>query len=304
MGVIEGLKAVAGRMADGYQQGNYRQSRYLRIGLVVAAAVLAAGIYQSVRLEPDLLERIKTGPLLLLIFLGVPITILINAYEFRLMARAAGKEVGVVSAAKVTIVGTAANLLPIPGGVAARIGGLKLLGVNFKSSASISLLMALAWIGMALVAGGVSFAALGMQALALCFVTAGLAIIFAAMLPIRRSGASTRIVAGLILIKAVLVLTDGARMYVAVTALGGSVGVVGALMFAGASVAGSAFTLVPAGLGVREVVSAGIGTIIGVPPQIAFMAALVNRLAGLVIVLPVTLILAATTRAYPSVRPE
>lgn len=300
MGVIEGLKAVAGRMADGYQQGNYRQSKYLRIGLVVAAVVLAAGIFHSVRLEPDLLDRIETGPLLLLVFVGAPITILVNAWEFRLMARAVEKKISLASAAKVTVVGTAANLLPIPGGVAARIGGLKLLGVNLKAGASISLLMALAWIGMALVAGGIAFSALGRPVLALAFAVSGLAIILAAILPVRRSGASAGVVAGLVLVKAFLVLVDAARMYVAVTVLGGTVGLIGALMFAGASVAGSAFTLVPAGLGIREVVSAGIGTIIGVPPQIAFMAAFVNRLAGLAIVLPATLILAATIRSGPS----
>lgn len=303
MSVIEGLRAVAGRMADKYQQGNYRQSKYLRMGLVVAAAALAVGIFQSLRMEPELLDRIETGPLLLLVFVGAPISILVNAWEFRLMARAMDKDIGMASAAKVTVVGTAANLLPIPGGVAARIGGLKLLGVDLKAGASISLLMALAWIGMALVASGIAFSALGMQMLALVFTASGLAIIVAAILPVLRSGASTRVVAGLVLIKAFLVLIDGARMYVAVTVLGGAVGLIGALMFAGASVAGSAFTLVPAGLGIREIVSAGIGAIVGVPPQIAFMAAFVNRLAGLVIVLPAALVMAATTRSGPSEPP-
>jgi len=61
------------------------------------------------------------------------------------------------------------------------------------------------------------------------------------------------------------------------------------LAFAG--VPGSAVFIVPAGLGIREGEAVAISLIVGLAASLGFMAALLNRLVGLSVIVPVPIIL-------------
>ena len=54
-----------------------------------------------------------------------------------------------------------------------------------------------------------------------------------------------------------------------------------------ASVLGSAVSIVPAGLGVREGVSAALSPIVGLSAALGFMATFMNRLIGMSVIVPV-----------------
>jgi uncharacterized membrane protein YbhN (UPF0104 family) len=57
---------------------------------------------------------------------------------------------------------------------------------------------------------------------------------------------------------------------------------------------GSAVGFLPAGLGVREVLAAGIGPLVGLPAAVSLVATAVDRVLGLVVLAAIAAVLVAT----------
>src|SRR6056297_183557 len=92
-----------------------------RILLVVAAMGFVLGIVLSIRAQPDLISGLRYQALIALALVGIPVTVFLNAEEFRLSARLVGQEFSRLTAMEVTIIASVANMLPIPGGTMVRV---------------------------------------------------------------------------------------------------------------------------------------------------------------------------------------
>jgi uncharacterized membrane protein YbhN (UPF0104 family) len=65
------------------------------------------------------------------------------------------------------------------------------------------------------------------------------------------------------------------------------------------SVVGSAVSIVPAGLGIRELVSAGLAPVIGIEASAGFLSAAVSRVLEVVVLVPLALVLARRLERQP-----
>ena len=123
--------------------------------------------------------------------------------------------------------------------------------------------------------------------ISIAFLVFGSSIWFGCFLAAMRRCRGVELPVLLSLAKLLLVATDVFRIYLCFLALGEAAHFAQAAAFAVAAVLGSAVSVVPAGLGVREAVSAGLAPLVGLAPALGFLAASLNRLLDLVTVLPI-----------------
>ena len=267
---------------------------------VVASAVGAANL-------PPVETSIRWPVLLLLPLVGVPATVAVNAWEYGVTARLLGHRVPPADAARVSVLSTAANLLPIPGAVLVRSRALRQRGTGIGAALSITTAIGVAWVGVnAVLAGGLQLVAgeppLGAAVLAGGLVVLVLAGLWAARtrgVVLRRADVGTVLV-----VEVVAVLVAAARLQLALWGLGYSPEVSQSLSLSLAGSLGSAVGFLPAGLGIREVLAAGIGPLVGLPAAVSLVATAVDRLLGLVVLAGITAVLVATGAGTPRLEEE
>ena len=257
-----------------------------RFVLFCAVLFLFGGLLLSLSRQPTLLRDIQVRPALLVIAIGVPATVVLNAIEYMFMGSMVGVRIPFKSGLRISIVASAANMLPLPGATIVRVAGLKAAGGAMRASTSVVGIVALIWIGVAFafcglavsvthVDFGAAFLALGVSTL-----------VFALIIGTRVMRIAPRVLLIVLMIKLSLVLVDTFRIYLCLLSLGVGASYLQSSGFAISSVAGSAVSIVPAGLGVREAVSAAVAPLVDLQPSIGFLAASLNRLLALIVVVP------------------
>jgi len=116
--------------------------------LIVAATAFAGGILLSLRSSPNLLSEVNWSAILLMALIATPATLLLNAVEFSLSARLIGQSIPLARSMSVTIVGSAANLLPLPGATLVRLAALKSEGATLRSGLYATALLAILSLGL------------------------------------------------------------------------------------------------------------------------------------------------------------
>ncbi len=269
------------------------ERRLLLVAVVLFVVASAVGLANM----PTVETSVRWPVLLLLPLLGVPATVATNAWEYRVTAGLLGHRVPVGDAARVSVLSTAANLLPIPGAVLVRSRALRQRGTGMTSALSVTTAMGIAWVGVsAVMAGGLQLVVgepgFGAVVLAAGVVVSALAALMASRtrgVVLRRSDVVT-----VALVEVVAVLVAAARLQIALWGLGYAPEVSQSLALSLASALGSAVGFLPAGLGVREVLAAGIGPLVGLPAAVSLVATAVDRVLGLVVLSAISLVLVAT----------
>ncbi|MCQ0987654.1 hypothetical protein [Jiella marina] len=251
-----------------------------RIGLVLALIAFAGGFAWAWTSLSGRIDTIAWQPLVALMLIGVPATIVLNAAELRAMASAAGRPMRWPRALEVTVYASAGNMLPLPGGIIARLGGLKAEGVATRASAWLIGLFAGVWGGMSMLVSGVAVLAASPVA-GSALLAAGALLYAGSAWGILRRDYGWSMLGRVSIIRFALLVLDCARMVLAIAALGASLSPMAAAAFSVTSFAGTAVSLVPAGLGVREWVAASIAPLVGIGPAFGFLAAALNRLFGM-----------------------
>ncbi|WP_159437136.1 lysylphosphatidylglycerol synthase domain-containing protein [Parasphingorhabdus marina] len=272
-----------------------KSPRFRRSVLIVAVLALVAGIYLSLRNQPELLQDVQWTPLVVLALFAVPVTMFFNALEFVLSARLIGHRVGMKSAVETTIVGSVANLLPIPGGAIVRVAALKSEGASVAKGTSTMIFVVAIWAAVSFGYSGIWLVAGGIGMLGLLFLMIGLAGAIACFAMSRQLLDDSLITAQLFACKFGLVLFDALRLYLCLLALGVMAGFGQASVLTVSGFVGASFSIVPAGLGIREGVSALLGPLVGLTAAAAFMASAANRLVGFAVSAPLAAILAWKT---------
>jgi hypothetical protein len=269
------------------------ERRLLLIAVVLFVAASAVGVANL----PPVETQIRWPVLLLVPLVGVPATVATNAWEYRVTARLLGHRVPAADAARVSVLSTAANLLPIPGAVLVRSRALRQRGTGIGSALAVTAAIGVAWVGVtALLAGGLQ-AVLGDAALGVAVLAGGALALLGAWLVVARTRGVTLTgadVTTVLAVEGVAVFVAGGRLLLTLWGLGYSASVTQGVALSLAGSLGSAVGFLPAGLGVRELLAAGIGPIVGLPAAVSLVATAVDRVLGLVVLAGITAVLVAT----------
>ncbi len=267
-----------------------KNSAVKRWAYIFAAIAFAAGLYASYSAMPEIVSKMRWKFFLLVVLVGVPITQMSSAVEMMLMSRLVGKKFSLSESFRIAIVGGAANMLPIPGGAIVRVAALKSRGAGVSEGIRVTIAVGILWIGVAFIYSG-AWMILFNALLALTMIAAGslsLAIgIWLGLKQYKRHMVIVKIIA----LKLFGTVLDSARLMLCLWALGEMVGFSVAGVLAASSVTGSAVSIVPAGLGIREGMSALLAGFTGLSMATGFLAAAINRIAELLILLPAALTL-------------
>lgn len=291
---------IEGLLVDRLRLGSSDVDR--RRLLIAAGALVAAGtVWSLARVDVDL-ARVSVMPLLAVAAIVVPLVVLTNAAEFGYSGRLLGTMYSFRESVPIALAATAANYLPLPGGPLVRVGALHGSGHSMKESVLATATTGFAWIAV----GGL---AIGLVGLLYNAAVAGLSlaigfcggVVFALLCRSKNLDGRVGLVLRILAIEGVTVGLAGLRLYLVMIGLGLPVAFSGAFVVAGSGILASIVGFAPGGLGVTEIGAAAIATAVGIAPEAAFLAAVVDRAIGGVVTAPWALRLAA---ARPGTRRE
>ncbi|MFZ9394856.1 MAG: hypothetical protein ACO25F_02195 [Erythrobacter sp.] len=261
--------------------------------LLLAIAIFVGGVAISVNelsLNPG---QIRYGPLAALALIVAPLAIAYSAVNMTLMGKAIGVPIGFASGIRISVFAQVAELLPIPGGAIVRPAALMKGGGGGLQSTGIVLAFAFLWIAWAAAGGGLAL--WSHDQLGLVLLAVGLLAILAISYWLwAKYGWNVALAANMLRVLGVLLTVM--RIVVAFWVLSLAIGWSDAFGFAFGVVLGSAASIVPAGLGIGESISALIAIPLKVEPAAAFLAVAISRLAGFA----VNMLLATIFLAFPA----
>jgi len=215
----------------------------------------------------------------------VPLSTALNALEYRVMAHFADHHPPALEIVQVSVLGTAANLLPVPGAVVVRLANLHKGGVKVGRALNLTAIIGLTWVGSACVLGGIAnmfgHPRFGSAALALgiSLLTVSLILLARTLEPGTRLAGSVELLA----IEAGFVTVSAMRLFLVAAALRFDVSFGQSTALVIAAVSAAAVGFLPAGLGVREGIAAILSPIVGLPAAVGLVITAVERVVGLVV---------------------
>lgn len=258
-----------------------------RVILLIASGVFLLGLVVAYRNQPLDMDSLSLTPVLIVLLLAMPMTLLLNGVEFFFGVRLLGRAITLRDAMETTIIGAAANMLPLPGSAMVKVARMKGLGVDLRHGVSVTLLLAVIWLGVAFVYAGAWLVGeqegytVGMAALA-----GGTVLLLASGLFTLKLYGKPGMILRLLSVRILLVALDAGRLFLCLIALGMDGNFMQASVMAVSGVLGSAVSIVPAGLGVRELFAAAIGPVVGIAAAQAYLASALVRFLGLATILP------------------
>lgn len=261
-----------------------RRDRWRRYGLVAALAVFIGGLaWATSSIGDDIWSRLRIAPLLLLLLIGAPVGMILNSVELHAISRIAGGPIGWRTSLEITVYGSAANMLPLPGGVLTKVAAMKAHGIGYGKGSAMILLSYAIWGGLAFCYSAAALWFLGQGWSAALFLLVGCALLLGCGAAFARF-AAWRLIGLVALMRLISFPLEALRYVLAMTALGAAVGFAQASVFIVASFIGSAVMLAPSGLGIGESVVALLAPLVKIDPALGFMAAAAGRvvwMAGL-----------------------
>jgi Lysylphosphatidylglycerol synthase TM region len=301
-GVGEVRPEAATRPAQGGLLGRWLQraarlrSANERAFLGVAAAMFVVASIVASQNLPDVPEW-RWWLLALVPLVGAPLTVLSNAWEYRVIASLLRHRVGPLAALRVSVLSSAANLLPIPGAMLVRATALRAMGTGYGRAISVTALVGIARVGVA----GVMAGALQMFFADVLFGTAvligGLAVFSVFVTAVIRHPAvagDPPHIAAVVAVETTAVAVGSLRLWLVLHGLGFDATVPQAVALSTAGVLGSVLGFFPAGLGVRELLAAAIGPAVGLPASVSLVVTAVDRVCGLIVLAIMASALSAT----------
>lgn len=269
--------------------------------MVLAVLLFAAAAVFGLRRFPREPGDLRWVPLLVGALAGVFPTVALNALEYVMMGRIVGRRVRWVPALRVTVLASAANVLPLPGAVLVRVQGLADLDVPYGRAVGSAGIIGVAWVATTVLAAGTLQVAYGSLLLGLVAALAGLlGLVTGYAWLFRRVGSEAPTLGLRILgIETAFVGVSAGRMLLLLWGLGSDAGWAEATALTVAGALASALGFFPGGLGLREVLAAGIGPLVGLPASTGVLAAVARRLGSFVMLGLTALVLAARRPRAP-----
>jgi hypothetical protein len=257
-----------------------RREHIRKYGLAAALLIFTLGLVWALRAMPHLMSRLSLGHFLLLLVVGAPIGTTLSSIELYAVSRIAGGPMTWRTSFDVTVYGSAANLLPVPGAALARLAAMKAHGVGYGVGSAMIVLSFAIWGGLAFLYSAAGLLMLGKSSLAAAFAVCGLALLALSALGYARFR-NWKLVAVLALSRIISFPLEAFRYLLALLTIGVSVSYLQSSIYVVASFIGSAVIFAPTGLGVSEAAASFLSTLVGVSAAAGFMAATVGRVARL-----------------------
>jgi len=257
-----------------------RRERLRKWGLAGALIVFVAGLAWAIRATPELELQLGIGPLILLLLLSAPAGTVLNTIELHALSRIAGGPMSWRTSAELTVYTSAANMLPLPGGVVTKLAGMKAHGVSYATATAVLVLSFFIWGSLAFLCASAALLALGKATYAAIFAGVGVALLVIAAIGSTRFK-RWRWIAVVVTSRATMLALEIVRYVLAVGLVGVSISFFQAATFVVASLVGAAVVVAPQGLGVIEATTALLSSLIGLSAGIGFLAAAITRIARL-----------------------
>lgn len=264
----------------------FENSRVRQTAILLAVVLFFGGLALALAARPELFRDVDLS-VWVLVLACVPLTVLLNSCQFWLTACLLRVPMPPARAVLVTLLSTAANMLPLPGGSVVRIAALKSVDNSYRQGTTVTLLGAGNWLGVALVLAAGALLALGFRLLGAGAFMVGLSAIAVAVAGLRvvhKAGVAWLLAYATV--QSAMVAIGTLRLWLCFRALGEPVQALEAVVLTLATVIAAAVGVAPAGLGVTEGTAAGIATAIGIAASVAFVAAALDRISGLAVVGP------------------
>ena len=263
----------------------FAKRRSVRIAvLAVALPVFAVGLRISWTRSGLELGMLRAEAILLMIAL-VPFTVACSTWQLKLMTAAAGASVPWWPAARVVTLGALSGLLPISSGQVVRGGALIYWGAGIEAASYAVALDALVWLGVASLYAGVAGMILGIHSLGGLLLALGGIFSVLAVLVGRRTRLSWSQGIALQAGRLAGVMIEAIRLALSFVALSAPIELTRASVLVAASPYASLLFFLPGGLGAREGITAAAAAAVGVSAGVAFIAAALNRVVGLAVLL-------------------
>lgn len=273
-----------------------RSPRADRALLAGAALLFVTAFAFGLRGVPGGVVELTLWPFVVLAVVAVPATNLANAFEYTVAARIEGQRVPLAEAVEVSVLSSAANLLPLPGAALVRVRALRRGGSTYRRAFSVTALVGGAWLATSLVLAGALLVVRRTDEVEVLLVAgvlvAGLTGTALAVVAVRAMAPpehATTLAVALLGAEAVAVAVGAARFLLVLDGLGIGVTPAQAVSLTVAAVLASAVGFLPGGLGLREALAGVIAGLVGLPAAVGVLAAAVDRLVAL----PVLALLAA-----------
>ena len=269
--------------------------------LIISALIFVGVTSIAVANLPELERGLSWGYLAAVALIGVPLTIALNSMEFIVSGQIAGHRVRHGDALRVALVGSAANNLPIPGAATVRVAWLRRSGRTYGQALSATLVMGFAWLGTTAVLAGTAqlindwslFGTLLVAGGAIILAVDAVALWRLVRDPRRRGAIALKVLS--VEVGFVLVLT--LRYWLTLSAIGVDATMSQAIALSLSVVLASAIGIFPGGLGLREVIAAGISPLVSLPASVGLLATAIDRLVALAMMTLLTIALAIVTNS-------
>ena len=215
-----------------------------------------------------------------LVLVCTPLTVLANAAEFKVMATFSGRRFGWVGSARLTLIATAANLLPLPGGIMIRTQALRAEGATYRRALGANAAAGGAWVGVgALATGALILGYRGSPVVGfggLLVGAAAMAVVIYLMRRVHRHDYLAMLLK-LTMVEVLTVLIAAVRVLVSFAFLGASINPAQAVALTTPAILAAAIGIFPAGLGLRELLAGAVAAVVNVPVAQSVAATAVDR---------------------------
>ena len=253
--------------------------------LIFAVALFVVFTVLAFRALPPIDRPIRWELILIAGLVCVPAITALNALEYRAMAHFADHHPPALEIVQVSIMGSAANLLQVPGAVVVRLANLRKGGVRVTRGLNLTAIIGITWVGSACVLGGIAqmlshpdFGAVAL-ALGVSLMTVSLILLARVLEPGTRLRGSIELVA----IEVGFVTLQALRLFLVAAALRFNVSFDQTTALVIAAVSAAAIGFLPAGLGAREAIAALLSPIVGFPAAVGLVITAVDRVVNLVV---------------------
>jgi hypothetical protein len=263
--------------------------------LVALGALIWGSVVAFNDLPPG--QEIDWRALSLAAIVATPLGVALNAAEYRLSAMAVSVTPTWSSSMRVSVYGTAANLLPVPGSSLIRIDAISRAGAGYRRATLTTVGVGLIWLGVSIALAGLIGVATEPW-LSLAFIVGGALPLVAAARVYDRIGASPRFVLRIAAVQVGSVTVQALRLYVAIEVVGGDATLPRAFALGISVAVAAAAGFLPGGLGIREAVAVMLGPMVGLTATETFLATVLDRAASFAAVALMAVIVLVATRGH------
>ena len=265
-----------------------------RILLYAASAAFVAAFAFGLASLPRIGKPIRWPMFVLSGVVGAPSILALLAAEYEASARLVGHfRVPLRDALRVSILSTAANLLPVPGSPIVRTAALQRLGTPLRGAVASTAIIGMAWVATGALLIGVLFLIGSEEVLGFALGGGGALGLVATYIFVRRnrpSRGANALFVRIFVIEAAFVAVGSLRFYLVLRGLGESPSIRQAAALTISGMIASVTGVFPGGLGIRELAAGAIGPLVGLPLSVGVVAASIVRLADLAVMAPVTFV--------------